>query len=749
MEKAVLSTLPIAASSAPSLDLDPSIATWGVLGALVIAMLAIDLLVFARDHTPPTREAVSWSVVWLVVAAGFGALFWAWQGAEAGGQFFAGYLLERTLSLDNVFVFAVIMASFAVPADVQPKVLSWGIALALVLRLVLILAGATLLDSFHATFYVFGALLLFTAWKLVRREGQEAAPDRTRALRLLPRRLRARPLVVLRRGRPTIRHRLRRRLDPVRRPADLRRRPARAAFVVFAPPRGETFTTDHDARCCRRRHFLLAGGAIGWTPSSTPSPSTRSTCASSSWLRRWRHPRQRPVTNRTADCAARQLIVAALALAAGAALAARAQRLAQRRAAHVAYQGVSLNLADPGSDLLGGTQDNGTWAFNPSAGAPGGFDAFESVGGDGGVSSIGVDQVKVHTYYGPTMDANFGGNEGDTDSPRTWDYISEPLDAAAGDPDNPETFAFYVPLIHDPSPSRKGTLFTGGQFVWRTTDNGGPSDQLDAHCRETALSVGDSSRVCGDWQRIGRRLSAGATQAEGAGDYVVAVERAPSNDQTLWAGTRQGHLWISRNANAADPAAVQFTAVDAAGLPGRFPSSITIDPGNPNHAWVSCSGYSAYTPTTPGHVFDVRVNPDTGAATAVDLSFDLGDQPVTDVVRDDQTRALYASTDFGVLTLALNGTSWTKAADGMPIVAVYGLTVDPGARLLYAATHGRGVWRVNLPGGTAPADGRADTRPRRGRALRRRGDRAERRPQPRAGGLALAQSTDLAHQPPA
>jgi predicted tellurium resistance membrane protein TerC len=193
----VLSAVPIAASSAPSLDLDPSVATWGLLGALVVAMLAIDLLVFARDHTPPLREAAAWSVAWLVVAVAFGGLFWAWQGGEAGGQFFAGYLLERTLSLDNVFVFAVILTYFAVPAAVQPKVLSWGIALALVLRLVLILAGAALLDAFHATFYVFGAVLLFTAWKLVRREGQEVAPDRNRALRLLPRRLRARPLVVV------------------------------------------------------------------------------------------------------------------------------------------------------------------------------------------------------------------------------------------------------------------------------------------------------------------------------------------------------------------------------------------------------------------------------------------------------------------------------------------------------------------------------------------------------------------------
>jgi tellurite resistance protein TerC len=189
--------VPVAASSAPSLELDPSIATWGILGALVVAMLAVDLVVFARDRTPSMRESVAWSVAWLVVAVGFGVAFWAWQGGEAGGQFFAGYLLERTLSLDNVFVFAVILTYFAVPAAVQPKVLSWGIALALVLRLVLILAGAALLDAFHLTFYAFGALLLYTAWKLARHEGREVQPEHNPVLRVLRRRFRMSPLVAV------------------------------------------------------------------------------------------------------------------------------------------------------------------------------------------------------------------------------------------------------------------------------------------------------------------------------------------------------------------------------------------------------------------------------------------------------------------------------------------------------------------------------------------------------------------------
>jgi tellurite resistance protein TerC len=181
--------LPIAVSSASPLDLDVSALMWGGLGLLVIAMLAIDLLFFARRHAPGLRESAIWSAVWLTLALAFGALFWAWQGGEAGAQYFAGYLIERSLSLDNIFVFAIILGYFAVPAAVQPKVLAWGIALALVLRLGFILAGAALLDAFHATFYAFGALLLYTAWKLVRHDDAEVEPEHNPALRLLRRRV--------------------------------------------------------------------------------------------------------------------------------------------------------------------------------------------------------------------------------------------------------------------------------------------------------------------------------------------------------------------------------------------------------------------------------------------------------------------------------------------------------------------------------------------------------------------------------
>jgi tellurite resistance protein TerC len=179
-----------AASAAPGLDLDVSAVMWAGLGALVVVLLVFDLLVFARGgRAPSMRSSAVWSAVWLASALVFGAGLWLWHGGEAGSQYFAGYLLERSLSLDNVFVFAVILSYFAVPIVAQAKVLSWGIALALVLRLVFILLGAALLAAFHATFYVFGALLLYTAYKLARHEDTDVDPAHNPALRLLRRRV--------------------------------------------------------------------------------------------------------------------------------------------------------------------------------------------------------------------------------------------------------------------------------------------------------------------------------------------------------------------------------------------------------------------------------------------------------------------------------------------------------------------------------------------------------------------------------
>ena len=186
-----VAALPLAAASPSAAGaLDAGASLWALLGVLVVAMLALDLLVFARRGTPSLRASAAWSVAWLAVALGFGAALWAGKGGEAGAEYLAGYLLERSLSLDNLFVFAVILSYFAVPGEkVQGKVLAWGIMLALVLRLVFIIAGAALLDAFHITFYVFGALLLYTAYKLARHDNVEIEPEHNPLLKQLRKRV--------------------------------------------------------------------------------------------------------------------------------------------------------------------------------------------------------------------------------------------------------------------------------------------------------------------------------------------------------------------------------------------------------------------------------------------------------------------------------------------------------------------------------------------------------------------------------
>jgi len=175
-----------AASSAAELNLDINLATWGILAAVIVVMAIFDLVIYARGHVPSVRENTIWSIGWIAIALIFGAVFWAWQGSEAGSQFYAGYLLERSLSLDNIFVFAVILSYFAVPGQhAQAKVLAWGIILALLLRLVFIMLGAALLDAFHVTFYFFGILLLYTAWKLARHDDAEVEPEHNPALRFI------------------------------------------------------------------------------------------------------------------------------------------------------------------------------------------------------------------------------------------------------------------------------------------------------------------------------------------------------------------------------------------------------------------------------------------------------------------------------------------------------------------------------------------------------------------------------------
>ena len=332
--------------------------------------------------------------------------------------------------------------------------------------------------------------------------------------------------------------------------------------------------------------------------------------------------------------------------------------------------------------LQGGTQDNGTWQ---TQGNPTKWE--NTMIGDGGQSGFDAanPDFRFHTFYNATPDVNF--SKGDI---ADWNWIGDPIYGT-------EPQAFYVPIITDPVVSK--TMFVGTGHVWRTKTWGMGTMSLAefrAQCNEW---FGTYAAPCGDWERLGSAGSlAGAAFGDRAGGYVVAVERATSDTQTLWAATQAGRVFVSKNADADPVSAVTFQRVDSLSAvdPNRFVSGIHIDPANANHAWVSYSGFNATTPSVPGHVFEVTYDPATNAATWIDRSYDLGDIPVNDVVRDDVRGDLYAATDFGVYRLAAGESSWTDAAPGMPRGEVSGLTIVSGARKLYAATHGLSAWLLNL-----------------------------------------------------
>ncbi|KPV49140.1 hypothetical protein SE17_34300, partial [Kouleothrix aurantiaca] len=236
--------------------------------------------------------------------------------------------------------------------------------------------------------------------------------------------------------------------------------------------------------------------------------------------------------------------------------------------------------------------------------------------------------------------------------PLGWNWVSDRL------LDSGEGSSFYVPLISDPRVS--GSWFVGLQHVWRTKDNGGSQAFLEKYCNEFTGDYGNRPEPCGDWEALGGPAGAGEAGdlvsplygADKGGSYVVAVERTRSDKNTLWAATRRGRLFVSKNADAANAADVTFTRLDSASTPTRFVSGIVIDRNDANHAWVSFSGYDAYAAaagTATGHVFEVTYNPGSGTATWKDISANIGDQPITDITLDHNTGDLYAGTDFGVL----------------------------------------------------------------------------------------------------
>lgn len=161
---------------------------WAAVVGFILVMLALDLLVFHREaHTVGMREALAWSAVWIVLGLSFGGVIWAVEGGHVAGQYLAGYLIEKSLSVDNIFVFAVLLGYFAVPPAFQHRVLYWGVLGALVLRAIFIAAGAALLARFHWTVYVFGAFLVLTGLRMGAHRETEVHPERNPVLRMVRR----------------------------------------------------------------------------------------------------------------------------------------------------------------------------------------------------------------------------------------------------------------------------------------------------------------------------------------------------------------------------------------------------------------------------------------------------------------------------------------------------------------------------------------------------------------------------------
>jgi TerC family integral membrane protein len=158
---------------------------WVAFGVLVVVLLFLDLFVFHRKSREPTlRESAVWTLVWCTLALLFNGLIWAWRGSHIALLFLTGYLVEWTLSMDNVFVFAVIFSFFGVPLKYQYRVLFWGILGAVLMRLAFILAGAALLQRFEWVMPLFGAFLIYTGIKLALSSDSEVHPEKNILMRL-------------------------------------------------------------------------------------------------------------------------------------------------------------------------------------------------------------------------------------------------------------------------------------------------------------------------------------------------------------------------------------------------------------------------------------------------------------------------------------------------------------------------------------------------------------------------------------
>ncbi len=160
---------------------------WFAVLAVILIMLAIDLFAHRKAHVIGVREAAVWSIIWVTLGVAFGAYIWATYGAEFGQQYYAGYLIEKSLAVDNVFVWAIIFAFFAVPRELQHRVLFLGVIGALIFRAIFIALGAVLIENFSWILYVFAAFLLYTGYMMIRKRNVHMDVANSRVLKTFKR----------------------------------------------------------------------------------------------------------------------------------------------------------------------------------------------------------------------------------------------------------------------------------------------------------------------------------------------------------------------------------------------------------------------------------------------------------------------------------------------------------------------------------------------------------------------------------
>ena len=367
--------------------------------------------------------------------------------------------------------------------------------------------------------------------------------------------------------------------------------------------------------------------------------------------------------------------------------------------------------------LAAGTQDNGSWEtigdkdnwlqINIADGGPNRFDA---TGADSMWALTAFQSGSLMVRYDPQQ--QFDVN-----------WISDTLsDPTSVPPYALEASAFIVPAISDPV--NVGWLFTGREHVFRSTNYGrnpllATKPAHRANCNIWNGTFGDidgnmiynlPGDACDDWQPIGDpapsnvsafRMTGPGYGADRQGTFVSVTERVETDPNTLWVATGAGRIFVSKNADNPNPLAVVFDRIDndptATNSPPRYPTDIYVDPANPNHAWITYSGYNAKTPATPGHVFEVFYAPN--ASTFINRDGHkingYGDIPANSIIVTKRG-TVYVANDYGVTVKEPNSTVWKMSAAGLPNMDVAHLIYVPQQDVLYAATHGQGIWQLKV-----------------------------------------------------